>query len=85
MDGKEIWCIRADRAGNVWFSGKHFGVYRFDGKEFTHFDEQDGLVSPGLMSILEDKTGRLWLGGVQGLFRYDGDSFVPVTKTGPWH
>ncbi|MGK0302827.1 MAG: ligand-binding sensor domain-containing protein [Planctomycetota bacterium] len=85
VEGTEVWCMHEDRSGNVWFSGKQFGAYRYDGKAFTNFDEQQGLATPGLMSILEDGQGRLWLGGVKGLFRFDGESFVRVTSSGPWH
>jgi ligand-binding sensor domain-containing protein len=84
VDGKEIWCIHEDHHGNIWFSGKRFGVYRYDSRSFTRFDEQEGFTSPGLMCILEDSSGRLWCGGVGGLFRYDGKSFFNVTKNGPW-
>ncbi len=69
---------------NIWFSGKRFGVYRYDGNSFTKFDEKDGLTTPGIMCIFDDDKGRLWLGGVGGLFRYDGESFFNVKKDGPW-
>lgn len=85
VEGDEIWCIAEDSAGNVWFSGKQFGVYKYNGTKFTHFGESDGLDSPGLMSIVADTQGRVWLGGVNGLFRYDGNLFVKVTKNGPWN
>ena len=84
VDGNEIWCIHEGTSGHIWFSGNRFGVYNYDGNTFTHFDESDGLTSPGMMSILEDTDGRVWLGGVHGLFRYDGQAFVQVTKNGPW-
>ncbi|MFN0057253.1 MAG: two-component regulator propeller domain-containing protein [Planctomycetota bacterium] len=83
VEGKEIWCIHEDRSGNVWFAGKRSGTYRYDGNAFTRLNEQDGITSLAF-SILEDNSGRLWLGGVQGLFRHDGESFIRVTKDGPW-
>jgi ligand-binding sensor domain-containing protein len=83
VDGKEIWCIHEDSARNIWFSGKHFGVYRYDGKAFTKFGANDGINSPGLMSIAEDAKKQLWLGGVNGIFRFNGESFVHVTKQVP--
>ena len=58
-------------------------MYQYDGNSFTNFDEKDGITSPGLMSILEDTNKQLWLGGGHGLYRYDGDAFVRVTKEGP--
>ena len=32
----------------------------------------------------QDRSGRLWRGGWQGLFRYDGETIIRVGKDGPW-
>ena len=63
--------------------GEH-GAYRYDGESFTNFGEKDGLISKGIISILEDKEGRFWFGGWMGLFRFDGKRFLHVTREGPW-
>jgi ligand-binding sensor domain-containing protein len=55
-------------------------MYRYDGNAFTKLRVQDEITSLAF-TILEDSTGRLWLSGTNGLFRYDGESFVRVTKT----
>ena len=84
VEGKGIWCIHEDRSGNVWFRASvPSGMYRCNGDTFTRVKEQDGITSSA-MSILEDNSGRLWLGGVHGLFRHDGNVFVRVTKNGAW-
>ncbi len=83
VEGQEIWCIHEGPSGNVWFSGKNSPLYRHDGNAFTKMKEQDGITSLAF-TILEDNLGRLWLSGTNGLFRYDGESFVRVTKNGPW-
>lgn len=83
VEGKEIWCIHEGRSGNVWFASKNSPLYRYDGKAFTPLNEQDGITSLAF-TILEDSSGRLWLSGTHGLFRHDGESFVRVTKDGPW-
>ena len=83
VEGKEIWCIHEGRSGNVWISGKRSPMYRYDGNTFTKVNEQDGITSLAF-TILEDNSGRLWLSGTNGLFRHDGESFVRVTKDGPW-
>lgn len=31
-----------------------------------------------------NKDGALWFGFSGGLFRFDGTSFVNVTRSGPW-
>lgn len=83
VEGKEIWCIHKGRSGNVWFSAKRSPLYRYDGNAFTKLKEQDGITSLAF-TILEDSSGRLWLSGTHGLFRHDGESFVRVTRYGPW-
>ena len=83
VEGKEIWCIHEGRSGNMWFSAKQSPMYRYDGNAFTKLREQDEITSLAF-TILEDSSGRLWLSGPNGLFRHDGESFVRVTKDGPW-
>jgi ligand-binding sensor domain-containing protein len=83
VEGNEIWCIHQGRSGNIWFSAKQSPMYRYDGTAFTIVKRQDGITTLAF-NILEDNTGRLWLSGTNGLFRHDGESFVRVTKDGPW-
>jgi ligand-binding sensor domain-containing protein len=83
VEGKEIWCIHEGPSGNIWFSAKRSPIYRYDGNAFTKLKEQDEITSLAF-TILEDSSGRLWLSGTHGLFRHDGQSFVRVTKDGPW-
>ncbi len=83
VEGKEIWCIHEGQSGNMWFSAKQSPLYRYDGNAFTKLKEQDEITSLAF-TILEDSSGRLWLSGTHGLFRHDGESFVKVTKDGPW-
>ena len=83
VEGEEIWCIHEGRSGNMWFSGKNSPLYRYDGNAFTKLSEQVGITSLAF-TILEDNSGRLWLSGTHGLFLHDGESFVRVTKNGPW-
>ena len=83
VEGKEIWCMHEDRSGNVWFAGKRSPLYRYDGNAFAKVHEQDEITSLAF-TIMEDGSGRLWLGGTNGLFRHDGNSFVRVVKDGPW-
>ena len=55
-----------------------------DGKTFTNFGEAQGLSTNAIQCTYQDRSGRLWLGGWQGLFRYDGDTIIRVGKDGPW-
>ena len=71
------WPQLQDKDGNIWFSNWG-GVYRYDGKSFTTFTEEDGLSGDMVARIIEDKKGNLWFGGA-GLSRYDGKSFTRFT------
>ncbi|MCX6294549.1 MAG: triple tyrosine motif-containing protein, partial [Bacteroidetes bacterium] len=50
-------------------------------KSFTNYTEKEGLSNNNVLSILEDKSGTLWLGSDGGgLCRYDGKSFTNYTE-----
>ncbi len=66
-----IGCSIKDKKGNLWFGSNGQGVYRYDGKIFTHFSENDGLYDNIVYSILEDKSGNIWIGSKTGLSKYD--------------
>jgi ligand-binding sensor domain-containing protein len=59
-----------DKSGNIWFGSNGEGIYRYDGKTFTHFTTKDGLDNNIVYSILEDKAGNIWVGTKTGLNRY---------------
>jgi ligand-binding sensor domain-containing protein len=77
----DIQCLLEDKAGNIWFSATaHGGVYRYDGKNFTHFLPEERVKSP-VSYMLEDKTGNIWFGTTNdGVYRYDGQSFTYFTE-----
>ena len=91
VSGVEVCGFHEDSRGKVWFAAENNGVYRYDptlagtGEQpFINLYEEEGLITNGILSIYEDREGRFWFGGWGGLFRYDGKSFVSVTKDGPW-
>ncbi len=52
--------IHKDSRDIIWI-GTQFGLYRFDGQDFAHFDEKDGLPFRQIMEIFEDTEGWFWL------------------------
>ncbi len=83
----DVYSIYEDKSGNIWIGATGLGVYRYDGKNFTLFNEidrKDLAAGFGVQSILEDKNGTLWFGFSGGLFRFNGTSFVHVPQGGPW-
>jgi signal transduction histidine kinase/ligand-binding sensor domain-containing protein len=43
---------------------------------YLHLDQEDGLASNHVLSILQDNQGFLWFGTNNGLQRYDGRQFI---------
>ncbi len=77
--GDNVHCSLQDKAGNLWFGTTGDGVYKYDGKSFTCF--KDGLINPGVWSILEDNSGNFWVGTREtGLYLYDGKSFTKFSE-----
>lgn len=93
IKGWEVGALFQDRQSQVWFASENHGIYRYDptSDAFDHFGKAQGLLTEGILSIYEDRSGRYWMGGWGGLFRYFPESedstnlFLPVTKTGPWN
>ncbi|GGF71809.1 EAL domain-containing protein [Alteromonas lipolytica] len=42
---------------------------------FTEYTREDGIVEDTITSIVEDQHGFIWVGSIEGLFRYDGYHF----------
>ena len=88
--------IYEDKAGNIWL-GTGAGVSRFDparpdalganGNSFTNYKMNEGLsgIDPydnAVNSIVEDKTGKFWVGTRGNTFTFDGKKFTAVTENG---
>ena len=61
----------------------HYGVYRYNGKQFTLFDEKQGFTNNCVQSIFEDSNGNMWFGFSGGLFRFNGMEFRNIRKNDP--
>jgi signal transduction histidine kinase/ligand-binding sensor domain-containing protein/CheY-like chemotaxis protein len=48
---------------------------------FKHYDRDTGLPNLSVTTLLQDRTGFLWVGTENGLFRYDGRRFRGFTTT----
>lgn len=59
-------------------------ISTLNGKEvyFENLNLQDGLPNNSVKAVLQDEMGFIWLGTINGLFRYDGYEFRAI---GGWY
>jgi len=70
---KSVLC---DSGGNLWLGTPGNGVSKYDGKSFTTYNTQQGLVSNVVTSIIEDRKGNIWFGTEGGVSKYNGEKFT---------
>ena len=75
-----IWVIDQDRSGILWLGTWGGTLVRFDDKAGTFVNytpdprNPDKLNGGGVNTIHEDRAGTLWVGAMDGLYRYNRQS-----------
>ncbi|TWR29963.1 histidine kinase [Mucilaginibacter pallidiroseus] len=72
-----VTTIIEDKHGTLWVGAG--GMFRFNGKSFVAFNH-NGRPFKNIRSVIEDKKGNIWIGGADGLWRYDGNTIMNITK-----
>jgi signal transduction histidine kinase/ligand-binding sensor domain-containing protein len=72
-DGNNVYDVISDKYGFIWIATEN-GLLRFDGYEFTRFyqdpNDPTSISQISTHSLLEDKKGRIWVGGLQDINVY---------------
>jgi ligand-binding sensor domain-containing protein/signal transduction histidine kinase len=72
-----ISAILLDGHNTLWIAKAGFrsgGLCRVETDVLHCFDSAQGLPNGAIVSLLEDRLGNLWFGGVGGLYRWNGDA-----------
>lgn len=80
VDGEEVSGFFEDANGDIWFAAENHGVYRYRNNEFTNYYKESNLPTNGILSIYKDIQNRFWFGGWGGLFRFENENFISITK-----
>lgn len=89
LGGTEFWGLIIEKSGIIWVTARGSttrfdpSLPRSDPKAFTVFTPADGL-NCCVQSMYQDRSGRMWWGTGQGLYRFDGQRFFQVKQQGPW-
>lgn len=89
LGGSEVWGIYIEKSGIIWITARG-STTRYDPsiplaspEAFTVFTVEDG-INCCVQSMYQDRSGNMWWGTGQGLYRFDGQRFYQVKQDGPW-
>ena len=68
-----------DRTGALWIATAGDGLIRWDDGDKRIFTTADGLAHNVVWDLLEDDNGVLWVGTQEGISRFVGERFIPLT------
>lgn len=71
--------LAEDRQGNLWVGSVHHGLTRVKDSVFEHYGEQDGIPGDGAHAVVETRDGAVWVGGLAGLVRFEGEKATVFT------
>lgn len=80
----EVGCLLVDKSGTIWFTANKRNIYSFKGETFQKNQIKEGEFSPLPFQIYEDQQNRLWFVGFKGAYRLEKNSFINITRFGPW-
>jgi len=84
IDGQGVGTVVQDFDGNIWFNSNLRNIFSFDGENFNDYMITAGNENPAPFHMYKDRMHRLWFVGYGGAYRYENDTFVNITKNGPW-
>ncbi len=73
-----IYQIFRDSKRRLWFP-TYSGLGMYDGQTFHHFTQNDGLPHQEIHSIIEDRSGTIWVASANGAARLVDYRFQPLT------
>jgi len=74
-----IWSVFQDSKNRIWFGSKGLYMTQNIKEKGIYFDSRNGFDDGDIFAISEDAEGVIWIGGLDGVFRYDGKEFKQYT------
>lgn len=80
LNSSQIRHVTSDNNGYLWLASD-YGLVRFDGKFFHHFNNDHLLPSSLILHLMFDNKNSMWISTFRGgLLRYDGDKFYSYSS-----
>jgi hypothetical protein len=87
------YAIIEDKKGNIWTTGEvkpngDWALFRYDQKSLYSkkpivtdmTSKYEGYNKNLLLGIIEANDGSIWVGGADGVYRYDGNTFKNLKR-----
>ncbi len=81
FEGFDAFDALEDSQGQIWIASNHYGVYKYDAGEYTHYTDSSGLTHDRTIDIYEDQSGDIWISTMGGISRYDGSTWRNYHKS----
>ena len=79
MTASQVWAVTEDESGNMWFGSFGEGIFKYDGRTFTQFTTENGLVENVIRVMAwSKKYDCLVAAGYEGISVISGDSVKSV-------
>ena len=71
-----VYEITQDEHQRLWLATRGGGLnrYHWETDSFSHIQQEDGLPTDVVMSVVPDEVGNIWMGTAQGLSRFTPNS-----------
>ncbi len=71
-----IWSVFQDSKDHIWFGSRI--LYRSNSltEPGVIVDENQGFDGTEVFTISEDSNGNIWIGAINGLYKYDGETYL---------
>ena len=76
---KRIRAIYEDKKGKIWLGSGLGNLCVFDGQTFSEFN-YNGQTFSDVLFIIGDLEDNIWFGGRNGIWKFDGEAVMEMTK-----
>ncbi len=83
IGGTFINAVIKDHKNNMWLGTQEGGITCFDGKQFTNYSTEEGLINNDVTALCSDDNGNIWIGTYSyGISMFDGKDFIRFEEFG---
>jgi signal transduction histidine kinase/DNA-binding response OmpR family regulator/ligand-binding sensor domain-containing protein len=73
--GEFVDIVYSSPKNTLWVGSRFYGLYRFDGTEWVHFNTEHGLSSNTIISVHEESDSSVWAVTDQNICWFDGTNW----------